>query len=367
MSRARFIDGVVAALAAAALSSAAGCGRSASEEPPAPVAVTVATVGRADVADVLTLRGRLVPPVDEDATLAPQVAGRLVALPVREGDAVRRGALLARVEPRPLEEGVATAEAALAKAREDESVKERASALTDSLFAKGIASAEERDGDRAALEAARAARVEARGRLMQARRTLGWAQVRAPFDGVVAKVFRHPGEAVDGTPATPVVRLLGTSAQEVTADATADGLSRTRTGDGARVAVPGEETPADGRVVRVSRSVDPATGVGEVRVRLGVRSSAPLLSAVTVSIVLDVHRGVVAVPVAALRRSEAGREEVVAVEKGAARVVPVTTGLASTDLVEVTAGLSGGEAVVVDSPLGLEDGQPVKVRPGTGR
>lgn len=359
MRRARI---VTAAALSTALPFAGACGRAASEEPPAPVTVTVSTVGRADVADLLSVRGRLVSPVDEDATLAPQVAGRIVGLPVREGDVVRRGALVAEVDRRPLEEEAAAARAVLAKAREDETLRERASKLTESLLLKGIASAEERDADRASLEAARAVRVEAQGRLARAERELGWAELHAPFDGVVAKVLRHPGEIVDGTASTPVVRLLGTSSAEVAADATADALARIAPGEAARVSLPGTAAPVDGRVVRVARSVDPATGVGEIRIRLASRPAAPLLSTVEVALLVDVHRSVVAVPQGALRRSPDGSEEVVVAEKGAARVVPVAIGLRSPELAEIRSGLSGGEQVVVDTPLGLESGQPLAIR-----
>lgn len=346
---------------------ASGCRKAPSEEPPAPVPVSVATVSRADVPELLSLRGRLVPPVEEDATLAPQVAGRLVRLVVREGETVRRGALLAEVEHAPLVEADATAAAALAKARQDEAVRTRALSLTEHLLERGIASTEERDGDRAALEAARAARVEAEGRLAQTARQRGWAELRAPFDGVVAQVLRHPGEAVDGTGATPVLRLLGTSATEVSAAADAADLSRVMAGDAVEVTLPGGTAPVPAKVTRVSRSIDPATGVGEVRARLATRCSAPLLSPVTISVVLDLHRNVLTVPSGALRRSEEGREEVVLVSKGVALVRPVKTGLRSTDRVEVLDGLSGGETVVVDSPLGLTDGLPLAVPKETGR
>ena len=353
--------------AALALSWATACGKAPAEEAPPSVAVTVSVVGRADVSEILTLRGRLVPSAEEDATLAPQAAGRLVRVAVREGDAVARGALLAEVERAPLEEAAATAVASLVRARGDEAVKERAAALTESLLQKGIASAEERDNDRAASQAARAARVEAEGRQTQATRQLDWTSLRAPFDGVVAQVLRHPGEVVDGTGATPVLRLLGTSVQEVSASATADDLARVRVGGEASVTLPGSAAPVVGRVLRVARAVDPASGVGEIRLRLAEKSVAPLLSAVPVAVVVAVHRGVVVVPPASIRKSQAGTEEVVVVEKGAAKARPVRTALRSADRVEIVEGLSGGETVIVDSPLGLGDGQPLTVRTAPGR
>ena len=118
---------------------------------------------------------------------------------------------------------------------------------------------------------------------------------------------------------------------------------------------------------RVSRSVDPASGVGEVRARLAARSDAPLLTTVGLSVVLSVRRGALVVPSASLRRSEEGREEVVLVVKGVAEVRPVKAGVASSGLVEIVEGLAGGETVVVESPLGLVAGQPLAAKAGAGR
>lgn len=345
----------------------AGCGRAPAEPPPSPVTVSVAAAARADLPDFLDLQGRLVPPAEEDVLLAPQVAGRLVRVPVREGDEVRRGALLAEVDPAPLDEGAAAAAAALAKAHEDEAVRVRALGLTERLFTRGIASAEERDADRAALASARAARVDAEGRASQASRQRRWASLRAPFDGVVAQVLKSPGELVDGTPAAAVVRLLGNAAVEVAADAEAGDLSRVKPGDAAETVLPGGSAREPGRVTRVARSVDPATGIGEVRVRLSSRSRVPLLASVPLRIVLAVHRDTVVVPREALRRTEAGAEEVVVASNGAAAIRAVTCGLRTATLVEVVRGLSPGETIVVDSPLGLTAGQPLTVRPGAAR
>ncbi|MHB8797788.1 MAG: efflux RND transporter periplasmic adaptor subunit [Thermoanaerobaculia bacterium] len=346
---------------------AAGCGRAPAAAPPSPVTVSVAAAARADLPDFLDLQGRLVPPAEEDVLLAPQVAGLLVRVPVREGDAVRRGALLAEVDPAPLDEGAAAAAAALAKAHEDEAVRVRALALTERLLARGITSAEERDADRAALASARAARVESEGRASNAARQRRWASVRAPFDGIVAQVLKRPGEVVDGTPSTAVIRLLGTAAVEVAADAEAADLSRVKPGAAAETVLPGSSVPVSGRVTRVARSVDPATGIGEVRVRLFSRSRVPLLASVPLRIVLAVHRGTVVVPREALRRTEAGTEEVVVASNGVAAVRVVSCGVRTTTHVEIVRGLSAGETIVVDSPLGLVAGQPLAVRPDAAR
>lgn len=339
----------------------AGCRQAPPSEPAEAITVTTSPVGRGDVTAHITLRGRLVPRSEEDITLAAQVPGRLVRVDAREGDLVPAGAVLAVVDHGPLDEAERTAVAALAKAREEEAVKGRAAELTARLVGRGIASREEQANDEATAGAARASRVEADARLAQAQRSRSWADVRVPFNAVVAQLLRRTGETVDGTPATPIARLLGTSTQEVSADATAADLTRVHVGDAAVLRdAAGEEIA--GHVLRVSRSVDAVTAVGEVRVRLAGRAPVPLLTPVTVVVSVAVHRGALTVPAVALRRSEAGLDEVVVVEKGAAKVRPVTLGIRAGDSVEVAAGLDGREVIVVDSPLGLVDGVALTLR-----
>jgi len=330
------------------------------KEPLVRASVTTVRAASGTVAQTLELSGRLVPPPSEDATLAPQVAGRLLAVSVREGERVKQGDLLAAVDPAPLEEAERAAEASVAKARTEAAAKKRVADLTAKLFERGIASAEERDKDRAEAEAAHAAEVDADTHLLDARRKREWTRVVAPFSGVVAQVMKHAGETVDGTPATAVLRLLGTSVAEVAAEAAATDLARVKEGAAASVAVAGGE--ARGAVVRVPASVDPATGLGEIRVRLEGPAPAPLLSSVTLRVVLVKKDGVVVVPPRAVRRAEDGADEVVRVVNGAAHPVRVTLGLRSADAVEIVAGLTPGDVVVLDSPLGLAEGAPLEVK-----
>ena len=338
----------------------AACGGE-EKEKPSVVSVAVAPAVRAEIDETLALEGRLVPPPERDATLAPQVAGRLESVSVREGDAVKAGALLAAVDARAAEEALRTAHAAVAKAEQEAKSKESVAATSDALFTKGIAAREERDADRAAAEAARSAKVEAQSQLEKAEREHGYTRLLAPFDGVVAQVMKHAGETVDGTAAAAVVRLLGTGTPEVAVTATAADLARLAPGQPADVRDGrdgGVSIPA--RVARVARAVDPATGLGEARLALLGKTSLPLLSAVKAAVVLARHAALLTVPASALRRAEDGSEEVVAVKDGVCHPRRVTIGLRD-GRVEVKVGLAEGESVVTDSPLGLVEGQHVTV------
>src|SRR5438552_13178469 len=109
----RRTDGCVLAIAALLLVT---CKKEEKEEP-AKAGVTAVRAAPGTVAETLELSGRLVPPPSEDATLAPQVAGRLLSVSVRAGDRVKAGDLLATLDPTPLTEAEHAAEAAAAKAR----------------------------------------------------------------------------------------------------------------------------------------------------------------------------------------------------------------------------------------------------------
>jgi membrane fusion protein, multidrug efflux system len=343
---------------------AVGCGTAeAPGEAAAPVKVAAVVPG--EVVQWVELFGRVVPPPDRDATIAPQVAGVLVAVGVREGDAVRSGEVVARVEPAPLRDAVAAAEAAERRAASEATFRRRTAESTRGLFEKGIASRQEAEADEAAAVGAEAALAEASSGLATARRRLGWADLRAPFDGVVVRVMRRAGDTVDGSPATPVVEVAAPTPVQVAADATAEALqivapkqrADITARDGATAALPA-------RVIRVARSVDSATGTGEVRLALADPHASLVLGAsVSIRIAVREKADALTVPAAALRHGPDGSVQVVVVEGDKASVRPVEVGIADRERVEVTSGLKAGESVVVDDPVGLTDGAVVSVRP----
>lgn len=355
------------------------CSHEASSEEPGPALVRTVRAAPATLVEHLILAGRIVPPPDRDATLAPLVSGRLVSLLVRQGQSVRKGQVLARVESASLDSAVASAEAAERRAASEMEFRKRSAARSKDLNEEGVSTLEEAESDAAGAVAAEASHAEALAALGEARRRRGWAELTAPFDGIVLRTIRGAGEMVDGTPATPVLEVAAPEPAEAAADATAGVLGRISPGDTAEVHVSGgPAVPA--RVARVSRAVDPVTGVGEVRLKLLSVDAAgkattthdahdrampgPVLgAAVEVHITAASHRAAAAVPAAALRRAPDGTAEVVLAEQGKAHVRAVTTGIVDGGLVEILSGLAGGEAVIVDDPIGLADGAPVKAGP----
>jgi HlyD family secretion protein len=209
--------------------------------------------------------------------------------------------------------------------------------------------------------------------------------VRSPFAGVVLKVFRRAGELVDGTPATPVVEVGDPAVLEVMATVAAAELVQLRAAAPARVSVPampGRSFPAE--VSLVSPTVERATGLGTVRVRLAPAASPapPIGVAAIAEIGLGRTRRALWVPAAALHAPTGSDAEVtICGSDGHAHAIRVGVGRQVLDQVELRpAGdaapadasalpqsaatrITRGTAVIIEPILGVEDGAAIERRP----
>jgi membrane fusion protein (multidrug efflux system) len=143
----------------------------------------------------------------EDAQLRARITGTIMERNFEEGQVVQEGDLLFRIDPRPYESAVNSAEARISQAEAAVQVAERNYSRGLQLVDDGfISKAEmdkllgERDGSRAALEDARAA-------LEQARIDLAFTEVRAPFSGTAGRSQLSIGDLVDPG-AGPLVSLV---------------------------------------------------------------------------------------------------------------------------------------------------------------
>src|SRR5262249_54434568 len=146
---------------------------------------------------------------------------------------------------------------------------------------------------------------------------------------------------------------------------TADSLVRIKPDQPCEVEVGGLGQGAlKARVLRVAQAVETATGSGEVRLVFeGAAPVLPLGLGVSVRVAVGRREGATVAPARPARRGEAGVTEVVVVERGKAVIRKVTLGIAEDDRVELVSGLSPGETVVIDAPVGLAEGMDLKERP----
>jgi HlyD family secretion protein len=352
------------AIAALIVFAAAGCNHKETATAHARRTVHCAPAEAATLSDSIELRGTVSPLPEKDAQIAAQVVGRLLQVLVREGDAVSAGQPVARVDDAPLVDEAHAAQAAVAKTRAELKNAQATSTRVQRVFEHGIAARQEVDDATARADTAIAAQSEAVSAARRAQRQVERSVVRSPLAGVVVRVFRHPGELVDGTSATPIVEVADPSRLELTADATASDLVRVQkaqTADVIIAALPG--VAWTGTVSAVSPAVDRTTGLGVVRVALNLTGAPrpPIGVLGTARVRVGTARQTVVVPKEAVRSGVGAEVEIVLCgADGVAHVRRIARGATAGAKVEA-AGLTLGQAVVIEPVIGIVDGEAIEI------
>ena len=341
--------------------------------PDPPRTVRTEVVRMAEPAQVRRFPAVLEPP--EITPLAFDVAGRLGALDLRTGQAVRAGEVLASVEAQGADLRLRQAEAALAEAETAAAEAGRDAGRQRQLFERGVAA-------RAALDDAEAEASGAAARAEQARRALDLVRedvadttLRAPFDGVVDAVEAQSfGTVAAGQ---PVVTLYEDAGLQATVPVSYALAARLEVGEPARVRpLDGDPAPMPATITEVARRA-PAVSSFPVVVTLdGERPGLRSGMAVEVLIDLPAPEGArgLALPLSALatqRPSDLsgpeGRMAEVFVhvpgEGGAGTVEPRTVriGAVEGDRMFVTHGLDPGARVATAGVPFLDPGMEVRL------
>lgn len=295
----------------------------------APQAVEVAPVVRRDLAESLRVVGSLA--ANETASIRPEMAGLIREVHFQEGQRVRKGDLLVKIEDAELRAQLAQSQSRFELARLN-------LARADSL--RETQSNTQADADRARSEHAAA---QADLELLKVR--LARTEVRAPFDGVVEARTLSPGDYVNTQTVLTTVNDL--SRLKVDFQVPERYLAKVRRGT--RFTVRSTNVEADtavaGEVYFVNSVIERKSRSSEVK---GLLAEVPAtLKAgmfVAIEMVLEVHANALTVPEGAILIDQRGPQVVTVVEQGGekvAAVVPVRLGLRSRGLVEVRP-LKGG-------------------------
>jgi RND family efflux transporter MFP subunit len=191
-----------------------------------PLGGTAVAVTDTTVVDALEAAGTADPV--RAATLSTKLMGSVVAVPVHEGDRVAAGTLLVRLDARDLDAKRAQVEAGLAEAS---AVYNDATVQTGrirALYADSAATKAQLDQAETGLARATAAVASARAMAAELAATASYAEVRAPFAGVVTHRFVDPGSFA--APGAPLVTVEDASTLRVTVSAAPDAVRGLRAG-----------------------------------------------------------------------------------------------------------------------------------------
>lgn len=214
--------------------------------------VELSKVAQTTIVETVSATGKIQPEIE--VKISSEVSGEIIALPIKEGQQVKKGDLLVRINPDLYESGVnrsvasmSTTKAGLSQA--DAQVKE-AKANYDrnkKLFEKGIISKSEWDRIVSAYEVAVANKQSAYYQVQSASATvteakdnLGRTTIYAPADGTISLLNVELGERVLGTQqmaGTEILRIANLNNMEVEVDVNENDIVKVNIGDSANIEV----------------------------------------------------------------------------------------------------------------------------------
>jgi HlyD family secretion protein len=363
--------------------------RAAAAEAPAvppPPAVSVSPAERREFVDRLFVSGTLVAR-DEAMVGAPLDGLRLIEILAEDGDQVKKGQVLARLDRSQLDALLAQNDAALQRAQ---AMIEQARSQIGQFEASLTQAAADLDRSQklgpqivagSTLDARIAGRRVAQAQLEAARHALTVAEadqaaraaerqelqvridrteIKAPVAGLVSRRSARLGAVVSGS-GDPLFRIIVDGAIDLEADAPEQSLARFAIGMPAILRLPGVSDPVRGRVRLISAEVDKANRTGKVRIALSDVSHAHIGAFASGEVEL-VRRDGVGAPASALRR-DGDQARVYVVRDGRVEERRVTPGIVEGDAVEIRDGVTEGESIVARAAAFLRPGDRVRPTP----
>ncbi|MBI5690696.1 MAG: efflux RND transporter periplasmic adaptor subunit [Verrucomicrobia bacterium] len=296
------------------------------------------------IAATATLTGTVRPV--QRAQLATKVMGTIEEMPVVLGQIVRAGDLLVKISAGEISARVAQAQSQLNVARRD-LARER------DLLGKGASTADLVRGleDRVALTEAQVREAEV---------MLGYATLRAPFAGVIARKHSQAGDLA--APGQPLLELEGGDAFQIEVPVPDSFAAPLSPGASLQVEIPATSRAFAATVAELSPAADP--NARSVLAKLAVPAGTSVRSGQFARVqVSGPSLRVVLVPAAAV--SPLGQMERVFVVGDQNRAVLrlVKSGARRGDRLEISSGLADGDRVVLDPPATLREGQSLEVQP----
>jgi RND family efflux transporter MFP subunit len=351
-----------------------------------PPAVTVVPAVKREFVDRLFVSGTLV--AREEAQVAARVDGlTIVEVDAEDGDRVKVGQVLARLDRTQLDALIAQNDAATKRA--DAAIDQAQSMIAQSQAQLQFASD---DFDRArkltggvmavsTIEQRETAMKTAQAQLAAARNALSVAEadrksrdgerqellvridrteVKAPVAGMVSRRSAKLG-ADASSAGEPLFRIIEDGAIDLEADVPEQSLARLAVGMPAELKLPGVEAAVAGRVRLVNQEVDKASRTGKVRIALEDVSHAHIGAFASGQVELTRRDGVGAPATAFEREGDSARLYVV--RDGKVEERQVKPGIVDGESVEIESGVAAGESVVARAAAFLRPGDRVRAMP----
>lgn len=345
--------------APALLLACAGCTHNPQLQPDnaASIHTAVLEVSTATSRSMMGLTGVVV--ARQVADISAQVLAPIVAIPIREGDAVRKGEVLVQLSSVPLQAAFQQAQAQLLAARQQQAAAEAQKNLAAQTYAR-YAELNERhsitphefdqvkaqlDVATAQVQAATAQTSAAEAATRQSQATNGYAVIRAPFSGVVTRKYADAGALA--SPGVPLLQIENASDHEADIQVNESALRSIHVAEQVQVEINGSQTPVMGKVQKIVPNGDPSAHT--FTVKIGLPHSGAIYSGMTAGVLIPTAKQAsISVPNSVIRQ-RGQLDSVLALDShSVAQIRYVTLGRKQGDAVEVLSGLGNGDRILAE-------------------
>ena len=329
--------------------------------------VGVATVVHADIPINVDALGTVTP--SATVTVTPQVSGVLTNVPFQEGQLVKKGQLLATIEPRPFDLALMQAQGQLLK---DEASLDAANVTLkryQTLLQQDSIARQDVDTQAATVKQLQGTVLGDQANVGTAKLNLSWTRITAPVAGRVGLRAVDVGNLVSSGSATGIATITELAPIDVEFAIPQDRIPQlqARIASGAKLVVTAlDRTRTNvldtGVFLSLNNLSDTQTGTVRAKARFMNASNTLFPSQfVNARILLDTLKDAIVVPVTALRHGPTGDFVYVLDDDRTVTQTAVTQGIATADTVQITKGLEVGERVITEGGDRLKDGAKVSL------
>ncbi len=331
------------------------------------IPVSVATVQRRDFPVYLTGLGSVT--AFNTVSVKSRVDGQLVQVAFREGQEVRKGDLLAVIDPRPYQVALEQAQATLLK---DQSQLKNAQLDLErykGLVSAGVVSHQQVDTQDALVGQLQGTIGADKAAIENARLNLTYCHITAPVDGRIGLRLVDPGNMVHASDANPLLVITQLQPIAVIFTLPEDSLptvaKHMHAGTLQVEAYNRDDQTklATGNLLTIDNQIDQSTGTGKLKAVFDNRERDLWPNQfVNVRLLLEVRKNATVVPAAALQRGPQGTFAYIVKSNNTVEMRPVTPALTQGNVTAIAQGVSSGEVVVTDGQDKLQNGSKVVFR-----
>ena len=266
---------------------------------------------------------------------------------IKEGDNIRKGQLIAKIDMESLDKQKAELEKSLELANEVFIRQER-------LWSQKIGS------EIQFLQA-----KNSKERIEKSLETLSFQQTKsniyAPISGIAHQVISKAGELAN--PGMPIIQILNTSKVKVVSDVPESYLAAVKKGDKVSIQFPALDKEINSRVSLIGKTIDPSNRTFKVEVNLNNSSGIYKPNLLALMSINDLTvKDAITVPISVVQQSTVGDSYVYVVEGNKAKQMVVSIGESYEGAVVITEGLTGEETLIVDGARFVNEGEEVEVQ-----